>query len=55
MYAFPGDADRAFEWLERSYTQRDTGLIWLKADPHLKSLERDPRWTSLLGKMRLPL
>ena len=55
VYAFRGDADRAFEWLERSYTQRDTGLIWLKTDPHLKSLERDPRWASLLGKMRLPL
>jgi serine/threonine protein kinase/Tfp pilus assembly protein PilF len=55
VYAFRGEADRAFEWLERSYTQRDTGLIWLKSDPHLKSLERDARWGPLLTKMRLPL
>lgn len=46
---------RAFEWLERVYTQGDTGLIWLKADPHLKGLERDPRWAAFLKKMRLPL
>jgi tetratricopeptide (TPR) repeat protein len=55
VYAFRGEADRAFEWLERSYTQRDTGLIWLKTDPHLKSLERDARWAPFLKKMRLPL
>jgi len=55
VYAFRGDADRAFEWLERSYTHADTGLVWLKADPHLKSLERDRRWAAFLKKMRLPL
>ena len=55
VYAFRGEADRAFEWLERSYTQGDTGLLWLKTDPHLKSLERDPRWGPFLRKMRLPL
>jgi hypothetical protein len=54
VYAFRGDADRAFEWLERSYTQRDTGLIWLKTDPHLQGLERDARWVPFLKKMRLP-
>ena len=55
VYAFRGEADRAFEWLERSYTSRDTGLIWLKTDPHLKGLERDARWAPFLKKMRLPL
>jgi TolB-like protein/predicted Ser/Thr protein kinase/Tfp pilus assembly protein PilF len=55
VYAFRGDVDRAFEWLERSYTRRDTGLVWLKTDPHLKPLERDARWAPFLKKMRLPL
>ena len=54
VYAFRGEGDRAFEWLERSYTQRDTGLLWLKADPMLKNLERDPRWPAFLKKMHLP-
>jgi hypothetical protein len=47
-------ADRAFEWLERAYAQRDGGLAQLKGDPLLKSLERDPRYAAFLKKMRLP-
>jgi hypothetical protein len=35
-------------------TRGDTGLIWLKADPHLTILERDSRWAPFLKKMRLP-
>ena len=55
MYAFRGEADRAFEWLERAYTERDSGLTEIKGDPLLKNLEHDPRYTDLLKKMRLPL
>jgi TolB-like protein/cytochrome c-type biogenesis protein CcmH/NrfG len=55
VYAFRGEADRAFEWLERAYVQRDSGLPWIKGDPPLKSLERDPRWAAFLKKMRLPV
>jgi tetratricopeptide (TPR) repeat protein len=55
VYAFRGEADRAFEWLERAYAQRDGGLSQMKGDPLLKSLERDPRYAAFLKKMRLPL
>ncbi len=54
VYAFRGESDRAFEWLERAYAQRDPGLAWVKGDPLLKNLERDPRWAAFLKKMRLP-
>jgi len=54
VYAFRGEADRAFEWLERAYAQRDPGLSQTKGDPLLKSLERDPRYAAFLKKMRLP-
>jgi len=54
VYAFRGEADRAFEWLERAYAQRDSGLAEMKGDPLLKSLERDPRYAAFLKKMRLP-
>jgi len=55
-YAFRGETDRAFEWLERAYAQRDTGLASVKADPFLrKGLEHDPRYKAFLKKMRLPL
>jgi eukaryotic-like serine/threonine-protein kinase len=55
VYAFRGDSDRAFEWLERAYAQRDTGCAEMKRDPMLKSLEHDPRYKAFLEKMRLPL
>ncbi len=52
-YAYVGDADRAFEWLERAYGQRDAGLASLKIDPLLRGLHGDPRWQSWLERMRL--
>ena len=55
VYAYRGEADRAFEWLERAYKQRDGGLSGMKGDFLLKSLERDPRYVALLKKMRLPI
>jgi tetratricopeptide (TPR) repeat protein len=56
VYAFRGEADNAFEWLERAYDQRDPGLPpHLKGDLWLKNIRGDPRYTALLKKMRLPL
>jgi tetratricopeptide (TPR) repeat protein len=55
MHAFRGETDHAFEWLERAYSQRDSGLAQIKGDPLLRSLEVDTRYTAFLKKMRLPL
>ncbi len=55
IYAYRGETDKAFEWLERAYKQRDGGLSEMKGDPLLRSLERDPRWTAFLKKMKLPV
>jgi TolB-like protein/DNA-binding winged helix-turn-helix (wHTH) protein/Tfp pilus assembly protein PilF len=54
VYAFRGETDKSFEWLEHGYQQRDTGLTILKTDPLLKNLHHDPRYAALLKKMRLP-
>ncbi|MGH9813327.1 MAG: tetratricopeptide repeat protein, partial [Candidatus Acidiferrales bacterium] len=54
VYAYRGEADRAFEWLERAYAQHDPGCTQFKGDPLLKNIERDPRYTAFLKKMRLP-
>ncbi len=48
-----GEVDRAFEWLERAYTQRDGGLVQMRASPHLRALHGDPRWGAFLKKMGL--
>jgi tetratricopeptide (TPR) repeat protein len=48
-----GEADHAFEWLERAYSQRDGGLSQMKTQPLLHSLHGDPRWDPFLRKMGL--
>ncbi len=54
IYAFRGEVDNAFEWLERAYAQRGTSLGHIKGDPNFKNLEGDPRFNALLKKMNLP-
>jgi serine/threonine protein kinase/Flp pilus assembly protein TadD len=54
VYAHRGEVNRSFEWLERAYAQRDSGLSQIISDPHFKRLERDPRYAALLEKMHLP-
>ena len=55
VYARRGDLDRALEWLDRAYTQHDTGLRWVKMDPFLRKLHGDSRFTALLRKMNMPV
>jgi hypothetical protein len=54
VYGFRNQSDEAFEWLDRAYSQRDSGLIGTKVDPLLKSLHNDPRFAALLKKLNLP-
>ncbi|MGP0018302.1 MAG: winged helix-turn-helix domain-containing tetratricopeptide repeat protein [Candidatus Sulfotelmatobacter sp.] len=54
VYAFRNQSNEAFEWLDRAYAQRDSGLIGTKVDPLLKSLHNDPRYAAFLKKINLP-
>lgn len=42
--AFRGEADRAFEWLEKAKQRNDSGLSELAAEPAFGPLKSDPRW-----------
>ena len=53
VYAIRGEPDLAFEWLERAFDQRDSGLHYVMADPDVRSLHADPRWDAFLRKMGL--
>jgi adenylate cyclase len=53
VYAYRGEKDRAFEWLERARRQRDSGLGGLQIDPLLSNLHADPRWEPFVHKMGL--
>ncbi len=54
VYAFRNQPDEAFEWLDRAYAQRDSGLIKMNVEPLLKNLHRDPRYAAFLKKLNLP-
>jgi serine/threonine-protein kinase len=54
LYAWRGQKDEAFTWLDRAFAQRDGGLTELKFDPLMDSLRTDPRFNSLLRRMNLP-
>jgi serine/threonine-protein kinase len=54
VYAWRGEKDRAFEWAERAYAQRDPGITWVKISPDFRRLRDDPRYETLLRKMSLP-
>lgn len=55
VYAFRGEKDRAFEWLERAFAQRDGSLFFIKQEVLFASLEDDPRYRAFLQKMKLPI
>jgi serine/threonine protein kinase/tetratricopeptide (TPR) repeat protein len=48
-----GQNDRAFEWLEKAYEERDHWMIYFKVTPFIDSLRPDDRYAILLKKMGL--
>jgi TolB-like protein len=55
VFAWRGDIDHAFEWLDKAYDQNDGGLTQVKTDPMLRRLHGDPRFAAILKRMNLPL
>jgi tetratricopeptide (TPR) repeat protein len=55
IYAYRNEKEKAFEWLERAYIQRDGGLTYIKTDPTLRNIRSDPRFNEFLKKMKLPV
>jgi serine/threonine-protein kinase len=54
VYAVRGERDKAFEWLQNSFDEHDTGTLALLVDPLLQELRNDPRYKALVGKMNFP-
>jgi TolB-like protein/DNA-binding winged helix-turn-helix (wHTH) protein len=54
VYAFRGEFDEAFKWLDRAYEQKDALLHRLKIEPEFDKLHGDPRYKAFLKKMNLP-
>jgi len=52
-YTNLGDKDRAFQWLEKSYQEHSSWMAELKINPMNDPLRSDPRFQSLLKRMKL--
>jgi hypothetical protein len=53
-YAFFGETEKSFEWLERARTLHDPGILWIRRDPLLASIVGDPRYGAVLQRMGMP-
>jgi TolB-like protein len=53
VYAWRGENDKAFEWLERAYQRHDGGVGYVTYDRFLANLRTDPRYSALLRKLKL--
>ncbi len=51
VLVYRGEADRAFEWLDKAVKYRDPALGSIPFDPTLESLHSDPRWLPLLRRL----
>jgi TolB-like protein/DNA-binding winged helix-turn-helix (wHTH) protein/Flp pilus assembly protein TadD len=54
IYAFRGESDEAFRWLDRGYEQKDQFLYRIKFAPEFDKFHDDPRYKAFLRKMNLP-
>ena len=51
MLAYRGDADRAFEWLDKAVAYHDPGLFRIAVEPLFANVHEDPRWLPFLRKI----
>ena len=50
MTAFRGEADRAFEWLDKAVQSHDPNFGSIALDPFFTNIHADPRWSLFLRK-----
>jgi adenylate cyclase len=54
VYAYKGDKDNAFKWMEVAYTNKDSVLFEILNYPEMYILWGDPRWNAFIDKLGLP-
>jgi Tfp pilus assembly protein PilF len=53
VYAYLGQNDHAFKWLEAAFAARDHDLCYIRSDIPLKRLDNDPRFKIFLHRMNI--
>ena len=54
LFAYLGENDLAFEWLEQLYEKRDVSLVLLQAHRVWDPIRSDPRFGDLLRRINYP-
>jgi hypothetical protein len=54
LYGAMGERDRAFEWMEKAYEARDSGLFFMRVNPLYDPLRSDPRFHEMLRRLGIP-
>jgi len=54
VYALRNDAKETFAWLDRTWSNRDTGITYLLYDPFILRYKDDPRFAAFCRKVGLP-
>ena len=55
VYGLRKEPDKMFEWLDRAYTERDSGLTQLLVTPFILNYKNDPRFAAFCQKLKLPV
>lgn len=55
IYAYRGQTELAFSWLDKAEQVHDSGIAIINSEPMFSNLYSDPRWTAHLRKLgKLP-
>ena len=54
VYVALGEADAAFEWIEKADEDRETSITWIRVSSGLDPLRSDPRFQDLLRRIGFP-
>ncbi|RIA09016.1 TolB-like protein [Flavobacteriaceae bacterium MAR_2010_72] len=54
VYAYRGEKDNAFKWLELANSNKDASLLEILNYPEMENLWGDPRWNTFINKLGLP-
>jgi TolB-like protein/Tfp pilus assembly protein PilF len=55
VYALRNDAKETFAWLDRAFSNRDPGIVFLLYDPFILRHKVDPRFAAFCRKVGLPV
>ena len=53
VYGLRHEPDKMFEWLDRAYTERDSGLTQLLVTPFILNYKDDPRFAAFCQKLKV--